>query len=84
MAKKKDAPKVEEKPKGVVVSWGPFLPGSRHAKARMLQIDGKPTLKFERWEEDPSLDSVDRALQLLASTGAITYERVKEEWPIYG
>lgn len=82
MAKKKEAVKTEEKPKGTVVSWGPFLPGSRHAKARMLHINGEPFAKFERWEEDPSMDAVDKAMQGLAEVGAITYERVDQEWPL--
>lgn len=65
------------------ISWGPYLPGLRLRQARMLEIDGNVTqaLRFERWEEDPSLDAVDQVLQALAKAGAISYDRVAEEWP---
>lgn len=66
------------------ISWGPYLPGMKLRQARMLEINGNVTqaLRFERWEEDPSLDAVDQVLKALASVGAIEYVRVSEEWPL--
>lgn len=63
-----------------VVSWGPFLPGSKISQARMLILEGQPIGKFERWEEDRSLDSVHSTLLALNRAGAIKYEFLKEEW----
>lgn len=67
--------------KSVVISWGPELPGSKISTARMMLIDGEPIVKFERWNEDGSLDSVHKALLALSFAEAITYEYVIDEWP---
>lgn len=81
MPEAKLLPLLRDLRKETVVSWGPLLPGSKLAQARMLMINGAPLAKYERWEEDPSMDAVDRAMRLLATAGAIKYDRVAAEWP---
>lgn len=83
MPEAKLLPLLRDLRKETVVQWGPPLPGSILGEARVLYVNGAPSGKYESWEEDLSLRSIDKVLRHLASANAITYNRVKEEWEKY-